>query len=294
MNRQYSFLQRGLGQIARRLTKRDFVLIDLLGRHRVFTIDQITGLLFTSTRSARERVKVLLDLDIVDRWRLSESPGSQAYRHTLGYTGAYLYTAGHGLPAPRPTVHQRQQAELIASSHLSHRLAVNGFFARLTAQARGRVDLALTEWLSEAEAGALTGGLVRPDAAATITGPEGAVEFWFEHDRGTETMHRLAEKVDRYRTRLPGLRRALVFELTAGAREDHLHDALAEVRPHFTVATATTDRTEDPTARIWRVLHSPGLWRLDQLCDQGLLGFTGSGTAHPRHVVRPRCLAGVE
>lgn len=267
MSRQYSSLQRGLGQIVRHLTDRDFTLIDLLGRHRVFTIDQITGLLFSSTRSARNRVARLLDLEILDRWRIAQRPGSQAFRHTLGYTGAYLHSAAHGLPVPQRAAFQRQQAELIASANLSHRLAVNDFFARLTRAAKDRPEFALHEWLSEAEASALTGGLVRPDAAATITGADGAIEFWFEHDRGTETLHRLAEKVDRYRTRLPTLHRALIFELTSEAREDNLHTVLAGTTPHFTVATATTERTADPTAASWRVLHRPGFRRLDQLTE---------------------------
>ncbi|WP_051393548.1 replication-relaxation family protein [Glycomyces arizonensis] len=249
------------------MTDRDFTLIDLLGRHRVFTIDQITGLLFSSTRSARNRITRLLDLDLIDRWRTAQRPGSQAFRHTLGYTGAYLYSAARGLPVPRRVAFQHQQAELVASANLSHRLAVNDFFARLTQATKDRPDLALHEWLSESEAGALTGGLVRPDAAATITGADDPVEFWFEHDRGTETLHRVVEKVGRYRTRLPSLHRALVFELTSEAREDHLHAALAGTEPHFTVATATADRTTDPTKAIWRILHRPGLRRLDRLTD---------------------------
>lgn len=265
MARKYMFSQRALSQLVQRLTDRDFALIDLLGRHKVLTIDQITDLLFTTTRFARERVTVLVELDVVTRWRRAARPGSQAYRHSLGYTGAYLHAAATGAPEPRPTAFDRRTADLIASTRLDHHLGVNAFFARLTRATRHCADLDLTEWLSEAEAGALTGGLVRPDGAGTLTTPAGPLEFWFEHDRGTETMHRLAGQVERYRDRLPGLDRALLIELTNPAREDHLHDALAEVRPHFTVATATTDRAENPAASVWRVLHRPGLLRLDQM-----------------------------
>jgi hypothetical protein len=265
MARKYSSSQRDLSRIVQRLTDRDFALIDLLGRHKVLTIDHITDLLFTTTRFARERVTVLVDLDVITRWRRAVRPGSQSYRHTLGYTGAYLYAAATGAPEPRSAVFERRTADLIASTRLDHHLGVNGFFARLTRATRGGADLDLTEWLNEAEAGALTGGLVRPDSAGTLTSPSGILEFWFEYDRGTETMHRLTAQVERYRDRLPGLDRALLIELTNLAREDHLHDALADARFHFAVATATTDRTENPTAAIWRVLHRPGRWRLDQL-----------------------------
>jgi hypothetical protein len=261
MVRQYSFSQRDLSRIVQHLTDRDFALIDLLGRHKVLTIDHITDLLFTTTRFARERITVLVDLDVVTRWRRAVRPGSQSYRHTLGYTGAYLHAAAIGEPEPRPAVFNRRTADIIASTKLDHLLGVNGFFARLTKATRRNAALELTDWKNEAEAGSLTGGLVRPDGAGTLTTTSGPVEFWFEHDRGSKTLPRLADQIERYRTRLPGLNRALLIELTNPARQDHLHEALAESRPHFTVATATTDSTEDPTAQIWRVLHRPGLWR---------------------------------
>ena len=266
MGRKYSFSQRDLSKLVQQLTDRDFALVDLLGRHKVLTIDQITDLLFTTTRAARERITTLVGLDVVTRWRRSVRPGSQAYRHSLGYTGAYLHAAATGAPEPGPALFQRQTADLIATSRLDHLLGVNAFFARLTRATRHRPDLNLSQWLSEAEAGTLTGGLVRPDGAGTFTSPTGIVDFWFEHDRGTETMHRLAGQVERYRDRLPGLDRTLLIELTNPAREDHLHEALAEIRPpHFTVATATTNRTEDPTTAVWHVLHRPGRWRLQHL-----------------------------
>ncbi|WP_335986640.1 replication-relaxation family protein [Glycomyces sp. MUSA5-2] len=268
MPRKYSFPRRDLSQLAQRLTDRDFDLIGLLGRHRVLTIDQITDLLFPTTRSARERITVLADLDVVTRWRRSVRPGSQSFRHSLGYTGAYLYAAATGQPEPRQAVFQRQTADLIASSTLGHLLGVNAFFARLTRHARHEADAEVSEWLNETEASALTGGLVRPDGAGTFTGPAGTIAFWFEYDNGTETLHRLAGQVERYRTRLPGLDRALLIELTSTAREAHLHEALAEVRPHFAVATATTDRTEHPAAGVWRVLHRGGRWPLEQLTSR--------------------------
>jgi hypothetical protein len=263
--RQYSFSQRDLSRIVQHLTDRDFTLIDLLGRHKVLTIDHITDLLFTTTRFARERVTVLVDLDVVTRWRRAVRPGSQSYRHTLGYTGAYLHAAASGEPEPRPAVFNRRTADLIASAKLEHLLGVNGFFSRLTKATRRNAALELTEWKNEAEAGTLTGGLVRPDGAGTLSTAEGTVQFWFEHDRGSKTLPRLADQIERYRTRLPGLNRALLIELTNPAREDHLHDALAGAQPHFTVATATIDRTNDPTAEVWRVLHRPDLLRLAQI-----------------------------
>jgi hypothetical protein len=69
MARKYSFSQRDLSQLVQQLTDRNFALIDLLGRHKVLTIDQITDLLFTTSRAARKRVTTLVGLDVVTRWR---------------------------------------------------------------------------------------------------------------------------------------------------------------------------------------------------------------------------------
>ncbi|GAB4001568.1 hypothetical protein GCM10029992_37450 [Glycomyces albus] len=56
----------------------------------------------------------------------------------------------------------------------------------------------VTEWRSEAEAAEDFDG-VRPDAAGTLTWEGGRrLRFWFEHDRGTETLARLIAKLERY------------------------------------------------------------------------------------------------
>ncbi|SDL65926.1 Replication-relaxation [Glycomyces sambucus] len=251
--------------VLRRLTPRDFELIRLLGRHSMFTLEQITALLFTSDRSARRRLEVLRAMDVVARFRTCVRPGSQAYRYTLGHRGAYLYAAAEGLQSPRRPAWERRMAELATSSRSEHLLGVNGFFARLTAACRRDGTLELAEWLSESETAKLTGGLVRPDASGILHGTAGAVEVWFEYDTGTETTERVALKLDRYQEHLSGWPRTVLFELPSAAREEHLHSAWRTVGQRFPVATTVAGRAADPTAQVWRVPNQPVLWRLDEL-----------------------------
>ncbi|WP_051703789.1 replication-relaxation family protein [Glycomyces sp. NRRL B-16210] len=239
-------------------------MIELLGRHGMFTLDQLTSLLFTSERSARRRLEVLRGLDVAIRFRTCVSPGSQAYRYTLGHTGAYLHAAARGEPAPRRPAWERRMAELATSPRSGHLLGVNDFFARLTAACRSGA-LELVEWLSEAETAVLSGGMVRPDASGLLHGVNGVIEVWFEHDTGTETVEQVAAKLDRYRLHLSGWPRTVLFELTSQRREEHLHTAWAETRAGFLVATTVQNRATDPTGQVWRLLHNPGLCRLDEI-----------------------------
>jgi hypothetical protein len=251
--------------VLRRLTPRDFELIGLLGRHSMFTLEQIAALFFTSDRSARRRLEVLRAIDVVARFRTCVRPGSQAYRYTLGHRGAYLHAAAEGEQAPRRPAWERRMAELATSTRSEHLLGINGFLARLTAACRRGESLELMEWLSESETARLTGGIVRPDASGVLDGSKGSVEVWFEHDTGTETIERVAAKLERYQTHLGAWQRTVLFELPSSAREDHLHAAWRDTHVAFPVATTAFDRAGDPTGPVWRILRRPGLWRLDEI-----------------------------
>jgi hypothetical protein len=247
------------------LTARDRFIIDLLGRHQVLTIDQIHRIAFGSRRSARRRVAELCDFDALTRFRGRVSPGSQAYRYTLGYTGTILHAAATGQRLPTRPAWRERLARIAASPVLGHRLGVNDFFCRILACTRDRADLMLTEWLSETETADLTGGMIRPDAAATLRNGEREHRFWFEHDADTETLARLAAKADRYAELLAGHDRTVLFELTGPVREANLLAALTERRWPMPIAITVTDRATDPTGPVWRLVGRPGLWRLIDL-----------------------------
>jgi hypothetical protein len=107
--------------------------------------------------------------------------------------------------------------------------------------------------------------MVRPDASGILHGVNSVIEVWFEHDTGTETVERVAAKLDRYRLHLSGWPRTVLFELTSQRREEHLHTAWAATHAGFLVATTVQDRAVDPTGQVWRLLHNPGLCRLGEI-----------------------------
>ena len=123
----------------------------------------------------------------------------------------------------------------------------------------------MIEWRSESETGDLTGGMIRPDAAATVRDGDRESAFWLEHDTGTETLIRLVAKVDRYCDLLVGYGRAVCFELPNTGREANLHAALGTQRRPIPIATTVTSRAADPTSPVWRLHGRPGLWRIIDL-----------------------------
>lgn len=170
---------------------------------------------------------------------------------------------------PRRAAHAEQLTRIAASMHIDHLVAVNDFFTRITASARGRSDLALTEWRSESEAVDLTGGMIRPDAAATVTATGRDLAFWFEHDTGSETLTRVAAKADRYAKHLAGAGRVLLFELSSETREANLHRELAGRHWPFPIATSILQRSADPVGRVWRRVDRDGLCGLTELAGPG-------------------------
>jgi DNA-binding Lrp family transcriptional regulator len=254
-------------RIMQRLTERDRALVAILGRHRVLTIDQISRMFFTSIRATRYRMNVLLDLDVLTRFRFNVRPGSQAYRYALGYTGVRLHAAATDAPMPRRAAHAEQLTRIAASNHIAHLIAVNDFFTRIAAVAHQREDIDLTEWRSESEAVDLTGGMIRPDAAATVAASGRELAFWFEHDTGSETLARVAAKADRYAKHLAFAGRALLFELPSEARETNLHRELAGHRWPFPIATTVLQRSSDPVGRAWRQVGRGNLCGMVELAS---------------------------
>jgi hypothetical protein len=200
-----------------RLTERDFAIIDMLAKHQIATTATLKALFFNNRRIAATRLGVLSELGLLERFRV---PGSGAHRYALSWRGWVVSAFRKGERGPT-----RREAELafhrIAfSAHRRHKEEVNEFFALLHLAAEQTGAVRLSEWLNEADA---TAGLidVRPDAAGTLTWDDGGrLGFWYEHDRGTETIGRLTEMVDRYRTGRIAIaqRRVLLIGLPSARR----------------------------------------------------------------------------
>lgn len=244
--RQAAFLK-----VLRHLTDRDRDIIAVLGDHLVLTTHQITRAWFTSPERARTRLALLHHLDVLARFRFPRLTGSYPYYYFLGYTGACLNASARGEPWPKPGAVAERVTRIAGSPKLGHTLGVADFFTHLIPHAQGE-GKRLT-WRNEAQAAAHTGGMVKPDAHAVLTTPEASIEFYYEHDTGTEDQTRLGAKLDRYRHLAEPL--PVLIELPGPIREDNLHTTLSGRSFPFPIATTHTSLTGDPAGPIWRRLH---------------------------------------
>ena len=257
----------GLAGLRRRLTERDFAIIDHLARHKVMTTAMLTMVFFTDRRRASARLLTLTELGVLSRTLL---PGSGLWRYTLGWHGQVIWALEHGQRPPTKGAAELAAHQITFSSQLAHKEAVNAFFARLHHAGRSH-GFRLTEWLSEADAAAEFNAL-RPDAAGTLTWDDGRrLRFWFEHDRGTETLTRLCAKLGRYPHRrsvhLAADRTVLIETcgprrlaglLDAGVDTGDLAAAAVLYEPIDPVTCTEPTSGHLVTERRWHRLNNPG------------------------------------
>jgi hypothetical protein len=137
----------------------------------VFTTDQLAAVFFDSLRAGQQRLRVLSQLGVLERFRALHRTGSESWRYTLGPAGAALVAIERGEDPPRPTAVRAHAARLAAGARTAHTLGVNGLFASLAGHARDHHECELVEWWSERRAGAEWGELVRHDGADPPLGP---------------------------------------------------------------------------------------------------------------------------
>lgn len=233
-----------------RLTERDRLLCRVLWEHRVLTTEQVCDLCFTSLTSAQHRLVALWRMGVLERFRPLRPTGSASWRYTLGPLGASVVAAERGVEAPRPSAVRDRVVALAAHQRTAHTLGVNGFFCALHAAARSRPDATLHAWWSERRCAAEWGDFVRPDAYGVWEEGGSRVEFFLEHDTGTETLSRVVGKLDGYRdlAEAEGAARPLLFWLGTQGREPALRKALGGGA--LPVATAAVGMG-NPADAIW-------------------------------------------
>jgi hypothetical protein len=233
-----------------RLTERDRLLCRVLWEHRVLTTKQVCDLCFTSLVSTQHRLVALWRLGVLDRFRPLRPTGSESWRYSLGPVGAALVAAERGVEAPRPSVLRDRVVALAAGQRTTHTLGVNGFFCALYKAARERPDAEVVAWWSERRCAAEWGELVRPDAYG-IWEEEGCrVEFFLEHDTGSEPLSRVAGKLAGYRdlAEADAFSRPVLFWLAQPGREPGLRRALSDTRIPMATAVAGTG---SPAEAVW-------------------------------------------
>jgi hypothetical protein len=211
-----SAAQAALAGMTARLTDRDFVVIDALARFKVMTTSQLAAVYFPSANAARIRLRTLANLGILAR---SRRPHSGKLHFTLDWAGQAIHAlrAG-GRPPSAAEAAWEVQRQFLSPTRTHDEGAVDAV-AALHLACRQHGGAQISEWLSETEASWEFQGL-RPDAAFTLETDTGrSLMAWYEHDTGTETLERLAVKIDAYRSRrsplLPYTRRVLIGCSTA-------------------------------------------------------------------------------
>src|SRR5580692_5968011 len=85
-----------LVRAASHLTDRDRYLCRLLYEHRVLTTEQVADVGFDSAITARHRLAILADLDVVERFRPLRQSGSSPWHYVLGAIGAAVVAVERG------------------------------------------------------------------------------------------------------------------------------------------------------------------------------------------------------
>jgi Replication-relaxation len=155
---------------------------------------------------------------------------------------------GHLAPHPRPhwsrphrcgprrraTPTCRAASPGHAPRHPRHRLhyplGVNGFFCALAAHARTHPGTGLVAWWSERRCAEDYGQIVRPDVYGAWVEDGRRVDFFLEHDTGTEPLGRVAAKLSGYAdlATAGGPAYPVLLWLPSSAREAHLQRLLGD------------------------------------------------------------------
>jgi len=248
-----------LYQLAGRLTERDRTICRLLFDHRVLTTAQITDIGFDSARKAQARLSILYAHGVLDRFRLRSWSGTSPYHFTLGPAGAAVVAAERAVTVADLGWHKQTAAALATNRQLAHLVGCNGVFTRLIREARTRPGCALDQWWSARRCAGLWGEIVRPDAYAVWVEDGVRLPFCFEYDTGTETLARLAGKLDGYArlARAVGHATWVLFAFPTPGRQAAARRVLAH--PGVPVATAVIGPDTAPDDPVWQAVgdHRP-------------------------------------
>jgi hypothetical protein len=245
--------QRLLGVLGR-ITERDRYLCRLLDDHRVLTTSQVAEVAFTGERRARMRLAELYSLDVLDRFRPQAWGKPSPFHWTLGPLGAALVAADAGFELDAPAWRRSLVHDLAASQRLAHLVGANSFFTALLRSARRRPGCALEAWWSERRCAREWGAVVRPDGYGVWREGEVRLPFLLEYDNGTETLARLAAKLDGYRdlAKAAGHPNWVLFSFPSPRRELGASRALAG--HGVPVATASRSTDSSPDHAVWSPL----------------------------------------
>lgn len=238
-------------EVASRLTERDRRLCRLLLDHQVLTTTQVRLVCFDSQRRTQLRLDQLYRLRVVDRFRPLVPTGSAPHHWILDGLGAAVLAAERGVDVADLPWRRDKAVALATSAQLAHLVGVNGLLCGLLATARHLPDAGLELWWSSRRCAGAWGSFVRPDGYGVWREADRKVAFLLEYDTGTETLARLADKLDRYAKLFAagGQRVPVLFTFPGPGREVEARRVLR--RADVPVATGVLNPEISPAEAIW-------------------------------------------
>jgi hypothetical protein len=264
--------------VAHRLTERDRSMLTMLYRHRVFTTDQLAEMYFDNTNTAQHRLTTLYRLRLVDRFQpLDHRYASLPYHYVLDELGAMVVAAERGEDPDKSRWRADKALAIGKSQRLRHLVGVNGFFGALVAESRRRSDCELSLWWSERHCANRFERIAQPDGLGVWEEAGNQIVLCLEYDRSTESLDRLAKKLDGYRDLqvATGLAYWICFCFGHPRREAGARRVLAEAT--VPVATAALGPTPRPHAAVWAPLDNEG--RRLRLADLALVPIPAESEA---------------
>ncbi|RBQ18107.1 hypothetical protein DP939_22385 [Spongiactinospora rosea] len=263
---QSRFTPAVLAALAVRLTPRDRKILRAVWDHRVLTSPQITQLFFDTDTATRKRLLTLHHMGVLERFRpnLPVGAGAAPYHYVIGAAGAAVLASEDGIEFAALGYRRDRALGIAHNQRLTHLVGVNDFHAALAAFARRHENARLVTWWPEHRCTAQWGQTVRPDGYARWREDGYNLDFFLEHDTGTEPLDRVAAKLDGYA--LLAQRTAIVtpvlFSVHSDRREANLRTRLLQHPAAQTVPIATTSRTgglinDGPAGQRWLPLNTP-------------------------------------
>ncbi|MEV0386877.1 replication-relaxation family protein [Nonomuraea sp. NPDC050643] len=246
-----------LMMLAARLTERDYQILEHLHRHRVLTTHQLQRMFFTIAQATRARMTILFELNAVTRFRpwAGYGAGSAPIHWALGKAGAAALAARQGITLKE--LGYNPDIPVAVSSRLAHQIGVNDFFSHLHSHARHTPQATLKAWWSERQCATKWSDLARPDAYGCWHENGRQIDFFLEHDTGTETLKRVADKLHDYRNLADATNHTtpLLFWLPNPTRETNLRKLLTG--SDLPIATAVhTTHGDGPAGPVWLPIPS--------------------------------------
>jgi hypothetical protein len=185
--------------LMRGLDARERAVLLAIYEHKVLLTEHLKAMFFGSLRRAQDRLRNLARRGLIETWYPPQprGMGKASGHHTLTESGAQVVASLLGIARSELRYVVRDEEDREQDSYLAHRIGVNEFFCVLIEAGRAIDGHGLAKWVPERTV--RTGdGWIRPDGFGVYLHPGGALDFYLEYDRGTETTRQLANKLAGY------------------------------------------------------------------------------------------------